>query len=189
MQKLFLILLFVFPASSIAQFLLDNPDFNNDLSGWDVTSSPPAVWNNLDFDGSFFSGSVFLTNSETTSNSDVEALTQCLSISPDGNLVYGLSALIPSGQATSGSVVMRFYSYNSSDCTGFPSSETGHFVMQSNIVDTWQSNIQNTNIQILDNSAKFTIAIRKTEDNGSFTAFADVAILLNIDHIFSNSFE
>ena len=172
-----------------SQFLLDNPDFDTSLAGWTLDNAPTPIWTDLDIDDSQSSGSALIINSEADASTDVEILRQCIPHPQPGMHLIGLAANIPSGQATSGSVVMRFNRHNTDDCSGGYNASSGYFVAQSNITDRWVGVMQENMVSNFTNSMEFIVAIRKTEAGGLFLAHVDAAILENIDSIFFDDFE
>ena len=189
-MKIFVVIIMMGMAVQVdAQFLLNNPDFDNNLTGWSIDDTPVPVWDPFDIDNAASSGSAWVTNNQISASSDVEILSQCLQQPHTGMHQFGLAAFLPSGQDSTGSVVMRLVSHNNNDCTGGMASSSGHFVVQSNNPNTWVGNLQLAEIPNHANSIKFIIAIRKTENFGTLNAYVDAAVLENIDHIFASQFE
>lgn len=179
-------LLLILSQITQAQNLLDNNNFNIDLGSWTLSGTLTPLWDSFDIDNDSNSGSAFITNIETTSNSDVNVLSQCF---PHGSSPYqwGTWVYIPESQAVTGSVVIRYIiRLNSDDCTGGFQAAGGYVYNQTGEWGLLTGN--NINYQNIGGSIEYIIAIRKTEDNGQFVAYIDEPYLIP-DLIFNDSFE
>ena len=190
MKTLNLLVFLLFCGTLEAQNLLENPDFDTDLSGWTLTGPVAPVWDPFDVDASPASGSALITNAEADAESDIEVLSQCIITGAD-RYVWAVKAFIPSGQARTGSVVLRYsYQANTFDCSG--GFVSGGGVLITNL-DAWtDSNGNPVTIspeQVgTGGSMKLSIALRKTEAGGTFTAYVDSAVLHG-DAFLKDSFE
>lgn len=169
--------------------MLANPGFDSDLSGWTLSGSPTPQWDPFDAIGASSSGSAFLVNSETTANSDVTLLTQCIDITA-GVYRLALDAFIPDGQSTSGEVVLRYNGYRDPGCTGNRWSVGGRIL---GAVGDWQreETIRSASINQVGSlgSLEFTVAVRKEEASGTFEAYVDNALLTVVDEVHQDRFE
>lgn len=186
---LFLLALVVPSASLADDNLLANPGFDTDLSDWTLSGSPTPQWDSLDAEDSSSSGSAFLINSESTENSDVEYLSQCIDITP-GVYRLSLDAFIPAGQSTNGEVVLRYVGYADPGCTGNQWTVGGKIL---DAIGDWQREetlrSATTNQVGSLGSLEFRVAIRKDEAGGNFEAYVDNAVLAPVDLIHSDRFE
>jgi hypothetical protein len=188
MRKFVWLYLMVFPLLAFSQNFLNNANFDTDLSNWTIEGVVHSLWDAMDINASNSSGSVLLFNNLTTASSDLEVLSQCISNPVNGQYVYTLSAFIPSGQSTSGSIVMRSYRYSSTDCSGQWLGSGGYTIANSDNLDVWQSNTGMFSI-VGHKSIKYVLVIRKTENSGTFIAYADAAQLIHDIQIFADGFE
>lgn len=172
-----------------AQNYLSNPGFDADLSGWQLSGAVLPEWDSKDVLDAPGSGSALVTNAETGESSDVEVLSQCIVIVP-GQHRWSTWVFIPSGQARTGSVVLRYRYYaNSANCTGGINGIGGHEV--SAPLDVWVQ-LQGNPIAAagggVANSISYVIAVRKTEAGGQFQAYVDDTYLYK-HVVFKDSFE
>ncbi len=177
-------LLLGFACAAAGLNLLNNPEFDVDLSGWQQPSPAHVVWVSLDIDDSLTSGSALTVNDSTEPNSEIVILRQChLNSWPDYNM--SVWVLIPAGQTTHGSVVLRRNVHlTSNDCSGGVHASAGWLLSQA---DDWQPLTLDADYQA-GGSAEYILAIRKTESTGTFSAFLDRA-KMEPEHIFVNGFE
>lgn len=183
----FVSLLVISPAV-FAQNHLINSGFDADLTGWTLSGAVLPVWDDLDVAGSPNSGSALIKNVEAGTVSDVTVLSQCIIEGP-GGYEWGAWYFIPSGQAQTGSVVLRYsYHANNTTCSGGAQSSGGMAFTAP--LDQWVHFEGNPINAVASNSGsiKSSIAIRKTEANGEFKAYVDDARLFR-EFLFRNSFE
>lgn len=185
----FITVLCFLPLTSMAENLLLNPEFDADLSGWTLDGAATPTFDPLDVDDSPLSGSAQITNAELTSSSEVVALSQCFETPLPGPYALALSGFIPSGQATSGSVIVRSSRFVGPACVGGLNGTSGYFVATSSTTDSWRNVLEMITVNPSTQSISFEIGIRKTEDIGSFIAHVDAALLLLDDNVFEDSFE
>lgn len=190
MTSIRLLVLLLFCGTLEAQNLLENPGFDDDLSGWTLGGTVLPVWDPFDAGGSPSSGSAFITNAAPGTDTDVEVLSQCFVIGPD-RFDWDVWVFIPSGQDRTGSVVLRYsFHPNTLDCTQGSNSLGG---VALTTLGQWTS-LGGNPVTISPEqfgsggSFKYTIAIRKSEDGGQFTAYVDDATLFG-DSFFRESFE
>lgn len=98
--------------------LLDNPGFDQDLSGWDIVQERPAVWDPEDAVALPDSGSARLTHDEPLGGGYLSILRQCVPI--DGADQFRISGLMfnPPDQPISGSAAIQAIPTRFADCTG-----------------------------------------------------------------------
>jgi hypothetical protein len=184
----FAALLLVSPVAG-AQNYLTNSGFDIDLAGWQLSGAVVPEWADFDVLADPNSGSALIKNVEAGAASDVEVLHQCVAEGP-GQYVWGAWFYIPSGQAATGSAVVRYRYYaNTADCSGGINGAGGH--QTSGPFDQWlhlQGNPINAAAGGLAGSVEFIVAIRKTEAAGEFRAYVDDALLFK-ELLFKNSFE
>lgn len=106
-----LVALVLTAAGASAQNMLVNPDFDNDLSGWDG----PAMWDPADAYGSDSSGSATWINDYAAGGSTI--VRQCVNFT---QWIEGFDlaafAFIPSGQPGEGYTYLTVAFYSDSDC-------------------------------------------------------------------------
>jgi hypothetical protein len=171
-----------------AQSILLNSQFNTNLDNWDLGGLVEPVWDSLDADDNPGSGSALIRNTWPDGFSDEAVLSQCL-FDGKGSYDNSVSVYIPSGQARTGSVVIRYYYYAlSNDCTGDFQASGG--ALKATPFDQWV-HLAGLRINALispGGSIQYVIAIRKTEAGGEFKAWVDKAYLLR-EVPFKDSFE
>ena len=96
-----------------------NPGFDTDVSGWTVESYVSISWSLMDANLNPASGSAEVTNSSPGPQNGT-GITQCLDITPIEGAAYdfGGKALIPDGQARTGSAQVGLRWWSGSSCTG-----------------------------------------------------------------------
>ena len=96
-----------------------NPGFDTDVSGWTVESYVSISWSLMDANLNPASGSAEVTNSSPGPQNGT-GITQCLDITPIEGAAYdfGSKALIPDGQARTGSAQVGLRWWSGSNCTG-----------------------------------------------------------------------
>ena len=190
MRSVNVLVLLMFCGTLEAQNLLENPRFDDDLSGWTLSGAVLPVWDSFDAAASPTSGSAFITNAEEDASTHVDVLSQCI-VTGANRYEWSVQVYIPGGQEQSGSVVLNYTFYpHTLDCTGGIVATGGVLLTD---LDQWTALAGNpvtiTPEQIgTGGSWKFSIAIRKTEPGGTFTAYVDDASLF-IRTIFEDSFE
>lgn len=178
-----------FAGAASSQSLLVNSDFEADLTGWTIRSSPAPVWDTFDIDGSAMSGSAMIANVLAGANTEQITLSQCFDLPLPAQFEFGVSGYIPSGQSTTGSVIVRLNQHRDPNCSGGLGGTSGQFVVQSPTTDSW-TGVLDTQILLTDvDSILFEIAIRKTDSGGMFIAFVDAAVLGQQQLIFVDGFE
>ena len=137
-----LLFMLSFPLHSSAQNLVINPDFDNDLSGWDdMFLHVDAYWDQEDADNDLQSGSVNIIKS----GSGAEIIVfQCVPVEPD--TVYSFGAFFKlfttDGAAYDATIIL--YPKSSENCGGAPDgpagvanvSMTGSWIMTSSTITT-----------------------------------------------------
>ena len=96
-----------------------NPGFDTDVSGWTVESYVSISWSLMDANLNPASGSAEVTNSSPGPQNGT-GITQCLDITPIEGAAYdfGGKALIPDGQARTGSAQVGLRWWSGSNCSG-----------------------------------------------------------------------
>lgn len=172
----------------VAQNHLANSGFDTDLAGWGLSGAVLPDWTDFDVADDPNSGSALIKNVEAGAFSDVEVLRQCI-VEGYGGYEWSAWFYIPSGQAQTGSVVIRYgYHANNTTCSGGFNATGGRLV--NSPFDQWvhlegipfNAVINNTG------SVQFIIAIRKTESGGEFKAYVDDARLFR-EFLLKSSFE
>lgn len=183
------LLLLVLASPLQAQNLLDNPDFDSNLHHW-TGPAGAATWHSSDLDDAPDSGSARLVNDQAGSETETVALVQCFPVTP-GEYQYGGHALIPQGQAASGSVVVRILGYGAStDCSGGTFLISGRLASETGAWSPMAGEITISEDQLSGpaGSIEFEFAIRKTEAGGEFVAFVDAARFGRSPRIFTDRF-
>jgi hypothetical protein len=109
-----LVLCTTVPSSiALAQNLLTNPNFNQNISGWTAIPAGTATWDATDIDASPSSGSARVTNSGSQAQ-----FQQCVAVSPGAKYDLIAHMRIPSGQAGTGAAFIAINYYASAGCSG-----------------------------------------------------------------------
>ena len=156
-----------------AQSLILNSGFDTNLDQWNLGGLVLPVWDSSDANNNPGSGSALIKNTFPDAFSDEAVLTQCL-FDGAGGYELGVRINIPSGQARTGSVVIRyFYFANSTTCEGGSSGTGG--VLRAAPFDEWVYLAGNPFNAIIKptGSIQYVIAIRKTEAGGEFKAYVE----------------
>jgi hypothetical protein len=119
----FALLLAAGAASSSAQNLLANPNFDVSLGGWQTggSGSVSVTWDGTrDAEGSPHSGSAKGLVQAPVVNGISGIVSQCVALAPGVSYVFGGKIFIPEGQAVSGSAFFIAIPFGTPDCSGPP---------------------------------------------------------------------
>jgi hypothetical protein len=108
-----------------AQNLLDNGDFDSDVSGWAALGADLSiVWDPEDHAADPGSGSLYSVNNAPAAGNF--AIVSCVDSIPDG-LPYQVSGWVklPSGQPVDGRTELFWYWYDAPSCSGSQTSQPG----------------------------------------------------------------
>lgn len=99
--------------------LLDNPGFDDDLSGWDNPQTRPGEWSMLDASSSPLSGSALIFNESAPSNGGTPTvLQQCIPATGSTEYAWGGQVNVPPGQPESTRGEHFVITYPTANCTG-----------------------------------------------------------------------
>ncbi|MGE5232992.1 MAG: hypothetical protein ACM3OB_02690 [Acidobacteriota bacterium] len=149
---------------------LVNGSFDAGVAGWTVGAT--AGW--VPMDSRFrLSGSVLAYNDAAAAGQTVTVLSQCvpLTVATSQMVPYGISVLIPLGQARSGAVLVGLAFSGSSDCSG------GALVTQQlSRAGDWIPVAYAAGYALaVSHSVRLVIQLKKTEAGGGFFAYFDQA--------------
>jgi hypothetical protein len=98
--------------------LLDNPGFDGSLAGWDNLYGRTASWSPIDAGGDPGSGSAVVVNESNPRNGATPlVLTQCVSVTPTTEYLYGGVAMVLPGQPDGTYAQIFADTYTSNDCS------------------------------------------------------------------------
>lgn len=162
-----------------------NGDFDSDLSGWELSSTPLPVWSTLDYVGNPGSGSVQLFNTAAQANARVYPLRQCVVLTGPGAYAIEADGYLPAGHV-GGRLVLSYSGRVISDCTGSFNFAGGRF-LQSN--GAWAHVSANINLTPGPNYIEVLLGIEKDAGGGMLAGNIDAVHLINREQIFLNGFE
>jgi hypothetical protein len=174
-----------------ARNLLADGDFANSLTGWNLAGPALAQWSAIDRNNAPDSGSIRVVNAEPAAGVRDVAVFQCFSLTQGGLYVVSADALVPSGQAGSGKLVIGFVVYPGTTCTGGTGGfASGGFFAPS--AGAWQPSA--VAVRIADNLAaspamfQVTLQIEKASAGGSLAGYLDNVSVVR-DTLFADAFE
>jgi hypothetical protein len=162
-----------------------NGSFDQNVSGWDNPTPPPATWSPVDANGAATSGSAQLLNDDSAANSRRAVLRQCIAAEA-GSYRLEVAALVPA-QSVSGRVVVNGAVYPRTECAGGITSSGGYFIQTG---ASWQRTQREI---VVSNTAggsriEITVSIEKDPAGGSFFANVDDIGLFGVP-LFADGFE
>ena len=164
---------------------LANGNFDLDLSGWDLSGTPPPTWSMLDVTGNPGSGSVMLLNADMQTMARVYPLRQCIAFYAPGTYVVEADGFLPAGHP-GGRLVVSYATHTMPGCTGGTQSLGGYF-LQSN--GSWVHGSANIVIGAGIQSLDVSLGIEKDLGGGLLSGNIDAVHAFNRDPIFSSGFE
>ena len=168
--------------------LLNNTEFDTDVSGWAVTAKVTIEWDPLDADGSPTSGSGLVTNISDTAG-DSTGASQCpAGINEEHTYQVGAEVYIPGGQTETGwaDILVRWYS--GANCSGLIDLANTSSVTTAT-PDTWLPVSGSFVAPAGSQSARVRLSVRKQEDTGNLAAHFDNVVFADAALIFQDGFE
>ena len=142
-----------------SDFIFDNGDFDEDLSGWDNPNSRPAMWDPADADGNMNSGSALIGNDLSPSNNATPTvLEQCVRINPNTEVIFGGEVLVGSDQpeGTRGDIILRAFA--EADCS---ESIGSSIFLSGSVTDDWELLEQSVILGPAVKSVRVSLGVRK----------------------------
>ena len=156
--------------STVAQNLVLNGSFDQNVGFWQNPDPPPATWSSLDVNASATSGSAQLRNESSVADTRLYLLRQCLIPAQTSQYRVEVAALV-SPQNTGGRLVVSRIDHSSADCSGGATGFSGYFVDTS---AAWQRTGGEIPSQIAAGSSiELLIGVEKDAAGGSFVAYVD----------------
>jgi len=124
------------PAWGAAQELIVNGHFHTDINGWTMTQGlGTQVWDPLDWQASPGSGSLRLTNGNTTANG-LTVTGQCIPLTPSGTYEVGGHVRFPSPTVGGfGGIIVGWF--DNPTCAGAPLATTNTPPVLTTTTNTW----------------------------------------------------
>lgn len=164
---------------------LSNGNFDSDLTGWDLSGTPPPTWNMADVTSNPDSGSVMLFNAEVQGNARVYPLRQCIAMPAPGIYAVEAAGILPAGHP-GGRLVVSFVSRADADCSGSYTQSDGGYFLRSN--GTWVHGTNN--VTMTPGFMYLSVALGIEKDDGGSLLVGNIdAVHVIRDYIFSNGFE
>ena len=95
--------------------LLQNPAFDQDVSGWTEEFRATAEWSLMDVAGALDSGSALVRN--VSDAASLQGIRQCVEVVPGGSYDFGASSFVPVGQDAFSAIQVRVEWLSEPDCT------------------------------------------------------------------------
>lgn len=154
------------PLAAVAQNLLTNPNFDQNLNGWTVEGGT-AAWDSTDVAGSTASGSARLTNTGSQAH-----LWQCVAVTPGVKHDLIVRSRIPAGQSATGITFFGMYYYGTTNCTGPSMGSTSSTGISE--TDRWITEDQINYAAVFGEARSARVSLLVNKSSGStFTALFD----------------
>lgn len=114
--------------------VLNNAEFDSDLSGWEMFEGRTAEWSEEDFDGDANSGSALIGNVGLSTGNIPLVLYQCIPVQAEVEYQYGGSLNVPSDMPATTEALIFVQTFLDTDCSGVNAQV---FQVSSAEVDTW----------------------------------------------------
>lgn len=175
------------------QNLAPNAEFDTDVPPWSTSlGDSTVVWTGLDHDGcdAAISGAALATNSAANATQG-RGISACITdFVPGQSYAFGADLRFPSGQARTGSALMKLLFLASTDCTGFSRTTVDTPPLDTSNLGNWVR-LESTGVPAAeDGSIALVARLLKNEAGGSLQLDVDGAFFAPGEgFIFADGFE
>lgn len=165
------------PLPAASQNLLENSNFDFDLSAWELLGPIDATWDLMDAGMDPLSGSVRQENLDDTGTRS-GGLFQCVPVVEGVTYTFRYQSYTPSEQEATGRPDFNGFWYDGLDCDGDSVGSVGGANGPFGIFDDWVERVASSEAPIGARSVAAELVTRKFDAGGTFVAFYDDVELL-----------